>query len=163
MREIRKEERTAELIEQLVHVWEASVRETHLFLSGEEIEAIKEYVPEALRGIRHLITETDADGVPSAFMGIENGKLEMLFIAPKDRGKGLGRKLLEYGMKNYDVRELTVNEQNPRAREFYEHMGFGIYKRTKLDEQGNPYPILFMRVQPERGKGSAGEKSHSHQ
>lgn len=25
-------------------------------------------------------------------------------------------------------------------------MGFKTYKRTELDEQGNPYPILYMRL-----------------
>ena len=48
-------------------------------------------------------------------------------------------------MENYAVERLTVNEQNPQARGFYEHMGFHVYKRTELDEQGNPYPLLYMR------------------
>ena len=46
---------------------------------------------------------------------------------------------------SYAVDELTVNEQNPRAAAFYEHMGFEVYKRTELDEQGNPYPLLYMK------------------
>ena len=41
--------------------------------------------------------------------------------------------------------EVTVNEQNPQAVGFYEHMGFAAYKRTDLDEQGNPYPLLYMK------------------
>lgn len=41
--------------------------------------------------------------------------------------------------------EVAVNEQNPLARGFYEHMGFRPYKRTELDEQGNPYPLLYMK------------------
>ena len=36
-----------------------------------------------------------------------------------------------------------MNEQNPQARGFYEHMGFQVYKRTELDEQGNPYPLIY--------------------
>ena len=43
------------------------------------------------------------------------------------------------------MERLTVNEQNPQAKGFYEHMGFHVYKRTELDEQGNPYPLLYMR------------------
>ena len=41
MKEIRKEDRTSLLVEQLLDVWERSVRETHLFLSDGEIEEIK--------------------------------------------------------------------------------------------------------------------------
>ena len=138
-------DRTPELLGRLLQVWEDSVRATHLFLSDAEIKDIKAYVPQALNGIAHLVTAEDETGRPVAFMGIENGTLEMLFIAPEERGKGLGRRLLQYGMEHYAVRQLTVNEQNPQARGFYEHMGFHVYKRTDLDEQGNPYPLLYMR------------------
>lgn len=84
------------------------------------------------------------EGCAAAFMGIEDGTLEMLFISPEERGKGLGRRLIQYGIENYAVRRLAVNEQNPQARGFYEHMGFQVYKRTELDEQGNPYLLLYM-------------------
>lgn len=77
-------------------------------------------------------------------MGISERKLEMLFLGPNERGKGLGRKLLEYGIKNYHVEELVVNEQNPAALHFYEHLGFEVICRFETDEQGNPYPILYM-------------------
>lgn len=136
-------ERTSDLIQQLLEVWEQSVRATHLFLSDSEINHIKEYVPRALEGIAHLVIAKQ-EGASVAFMGIADGTLEMLFIAPKERGKGLGKRLLCYGMEHYDVRRLAVNEQNPQARGFYEHMGFAVYKRTETDEQGGPYSLLYM-------------------
>ena len=77
-------------------------------------------------------------------MGIDDGSLEMLFISPEERGKGLGKRLIKHGIENYAARWLTVNEQNPQAIGFYEHMGFHVYKKTELDEQGNPYPLLYM-------------------
>ena len=80
-------------------------------------------------------------------MGIEENKLEMLFIKNSERGKGLGKQLLIYGIENYHVKELAVNEQNPEAKGFYEHMGFKVYKRNELDDQGNPYPVLYMRLE----------------
>lgn len=40
-------------------VREDSVKATHTFLSNEEIEKIKKYVPQALEGIAHLIIEID--------------------------------------------------------------------------------------------------------
>nr|MCR4941821.1 GNAT family N-acetyltransferase [Campylobacter sp.] len=87
------------------------------------------------------------NNIPIAFMGIAEQKLEMLFITDNERGKGIGKELLNYGIENYNVNELTVNEQNPNAKGFYEHIGFKVYKRSELDEQGNPYPILFMRLE----------------
>lgn len=61
-------------------------------------------------------------------------------------------KLVQYGLEMYGVREVTVNEQNPDAVGFYEHLGFETYKRTDLDEEGNPYPLLYMRWE-ERERG----------
>lgn len=139
-------QRTPLLIAQLVKVWEASVKATHLFLSAGEIEKIKGYVPDALKNVSHLLIAENGKSEPVAFMGIEGRKIEMLFIAPEERGKGLGRQLIKYGIENYAVNEVCVNEQNPQAVGFYEHMGFRVYKRTDFDEQGNPYPILCMEL-----------------
>ena len=122
------------------------VRATHLFLSDGEVRSIREYVPQALLGAAHLLVAEDEAGAPAAFMGVEDGTLEMLFIDPEERGKGLGRRLLRLGIESYGVRRLAVNEQNPRAAGFYEHMGFEAYARSETDEQGNPYPILYMRL-----------------
>ena len=122
------------------------VRATHLFLSDGEVRSIREYVPQALLGAAHLLVAEDEAGAPAAFMGVEDGALEMLFIDPEERGKGLGRRLLRRGIESYGVRRLAVNEQNPRAAGFYEHMGFEVFARSETDEQGNPYPILYMRL-----------------
>ena len=73
-------------------------------------------------------------------------KIFLIHLQQEERGKGLGRQLLEHGIQRYAVESLVVNEQNPQAREFYEHMGFQVFERSDLDEQGNPYPILSMRL-----------------
>ena len=137
-------ERTPLLTQQLLDVWERSVRATHLFLSDKEIQNIKAYVPQALQGVAHLVIAQDGDGRPAAFMGVNEQMLEMLFVAPRERGKGVGKALLQYGMEQFGVSRLAVNEQNPQAKGFYDHMGFQVYRRTELDEQGNPYPLLYM-------------------
>ena len=139
------QDRTPQQIQQLLAVWEASVRATHRFLSEEEIGRIKSYVPQALGGVEHLAAAQDGDGTLLGFMGVAEGRLEMLFLSPAARGKGLGRQLLQYGIEQYGVTELTVNEQNPQAVGFYTHMGFVTYKRTDHDEEGGPYPLLYMR------------------
>ena len=146
MKIIEVKNRISELINCLLEVWEGSVKATHLFLSDREIKNIKEYVPQALQGVAHLVVAQDGAGRPAAFMGVEGGTLEMLFITPEERGKGLGKRLLQYGIEHYAVQRLTVNEQNPQAKGFYEHMGFCVYKRTDRDEQGGPYPLLYMRL-----------------
>ena len=120
------------------------MRATHAFLSAQEILAIRDVVPQALAGVETLVVALEGS-VPQGFMGAQAGRLEMLFLAPEARGRGLGRQLLEEAIARYSVEELTVNEQNPQAVGFYEHLGFRTYKRTELDEEGRPYPLLYMR------------------
>ena len=138
-------QREPQLICQLTTIWEDSVRASHLFLSEAEIQEIKAYVPQALTGVSRLLVAERAPGQPVAFMGIEGPRLEMLFLSPAERGAGLGRQFLEYGIRHYHLQELTVNEQNPQAVGFYQHMGFETYRRTDCDEQGGPYPLLYMK------------------
>ena len=145
MRIIEATDRNPLLIERLLDVWKSSVKATHLFLSEDEIENIKKYIPQALKEIPHLLIVENENQIPVGFMGIVEQHLEMLFISREERGKGFGKELLKYGIEKYAVNDLSVNEQNPLAKGFYEHMGFEVYKRTELDEQGNPYPLLYMK------------------
>lgn len=138
-------DRTPELVERLVCVWERSVHETHSFLSEAEVAEIKPFVPQAITSVKTLVM-AEKDGAPVGFMGVQDRRLEMLFLDPEVRGQGLGRRLLEHGIEHLGVTELTVNEQNPQAVGFYEHLGFKTYRRAELDEEGRPYPLLYMRL-----------------
>lgn len=140
------ENRTAQLIEQLTELWEASVRASHHFLREEDICEIRGFVPMALGGVKELMVAMDESQRPLAFMGVEQGVLEMLFVSPDHFGKGIGRKIVQHGIDNYGIKEVTVNEQNPSALEFYKRMGFSAYKRTDCDEQGRPFPLIYMRL-----------------
>ena len=132
-------ERDEQLISSLVTVWESSIRATN-------IREIKKYVFQAIEEIPILVVAVD-NKETLAFMGIAEDKLEMLFITAQRRGQGIGRNLLEIGINDYEITEVCVNEQNPQALAFYEYMGFTIYRRSELDEQGNPFPILFLHRQ----------------
>lgn len=121
-------ERTPRLVEALTAVWEHSVRATHHFLSESEILRIRAYVPQAVGGVAQLVAAENQAGEPVGFMGVENGRL------------------LRCGIEQYGVREVTVNEQNPQAVDFYAHFGFRTYRRTERDEEGGPYPLLYMRL-----------------
>ena len=108
-------------------------------LSAPEIAAIRTYVPQALCGVEHLIVAQDESGTPVGFMGVQENRLWTRRRA--------ARALVPVccALEQYGVSELTVNEQNPAAAGFYRHMGFAVYRRSELDEQGGPYPILYMR------------------
>ena len=147
-------ERTGELIEALAAVWEASVRATHAFLTEEDVVALR---PEARAGIAgvDVLEVARVDGEPCGFSGVQDGKLEMLFVAPEARGRGVGKALLARAIGLHGATELDVNEQNPQAVGFYEHEGFAVVGRSAVDDAGRPFPLLHMRLADVReGEGS---------
>ena len=145
--EIKKSERSENLVTKLLEIWEKSVQATHAFLSEEEILKIKEYVPGTICGVETLLVLFDkGENSPLGFMGIEGKKIEMLFLSPDARGKGFGKRLVQRGIEIFSAEEVTVNKQNQKAKGFYEHLGFKTYKTSTTDEQRNPYPIAWMKL-----------------
>ena len=144
IRYIPPSERDGGLLNRLAALWEGSVRATHHFLREADIENLKPYVTEGLAGIRHLYVATDATA-PTAFIGIQDEKIEMLFVLPQHLRKGIGKRLGTMAVRNHGAIFVDVNEQNPEARAFYEKLGFVEFGRTEMDEQGNLFPIIEMR------------------
>lgn len=140
----REDKRDTELIARLSEIWRRSVEKTHDFLTKDDIEGISHYVPDLIGKVPVLVTANDG-AEPLGFMGIDGHRLEMLFLDPDAMGKGIGKALLRYGIDECKVNELTVNEDNPSAAGFYRHMGFAEYRRTDTDEDGRPFPLLYMR------------------
>ena len=138
-------ERTDALVSLLTDIWEASVRATHIFLTEADIAALRQYVPDALRTVEHLTVLLDDRGQPAGFCGVDGRRLEMLFLHPDTIGKGAGRQLVQHTFDEYQVNAVCVNEQNPNAAAFYRHMGFTLDHRTECDEQGRPFPLLYLK------------------
>ena len=62
--------------------------------------------------VEHLIIAENEFNKIIAFMGTENNRLEMLFICLAERGKGIGKQLLKYGI---DLPLMRRNVINPHA------------------------------------------------
>jgi putative acetyltransferase len=131
---------------ELIDVWESSVRETHDFLKVEDILTLKPMI------LEHYFDAVDLRCIKNnhnkilGFVGVAAQNIEMLFILPSEIGKGLGKELMHYAIANQRAYKVDVNEQNPNAVRFYQKLGFKIVGRSKLDGQGNPFPLLHMRL-----------------
>lgn len=129
----------------VVDVWEASVRATHHFVTESDIEIFRPLVYDELPHTE-LACVRDADGMLIGFIGIAEGKIEMLFVHPDYRGHGIGRTLINYALNERGATSVDVNEQNDQAVGFYLWMGFEVVGRSELDGNGKPYPLLHMRL-----------------
>lgn len=77
-------------------------------------------------------------------MGVSENKVEMLFLKPDKRGMGLGRRLLELALTKLKTYKIDVNEENPDALGFYQHLGYKVVSRDEFDGNGRPHPILHL-------------------
>ena len=132
--------------QELIELWEASVRATHSFLIEENIQALKPLIlKHYFDAVDLRIAKNDVEKI-IGFIGVAEGNIEMLFISPDERNHGIGTQLLENAILHQEASKVDVNEQNPDAVGFYEHQGFKIVGRSELDGQGNPFPLLHMEL-----------------
>lgn len=129
---------------ELLMVWENSVRATHDFISEEDIAFFKPIIIEQAFPAVSLYYVKDDNNAIIGFIGIHEAKIEMLFVLEAAQGKGIGTQLLQYAIDNYAVKYVDVNEQNPKAVGFYQHLGFQITSRSPFDDLGKPFPILHL-------------------
>ncbi|MGO1767636.1 acetyltransferase [Advenella sp. S44] len=132
--------------ENITKVWEASVRATHDFLSAQDVLELRGQILNDWLPSLAVTVFTDESDAILGFSGVADEKLEMLFVAPSARGRGVGRALLNHAVSEMSIRLLDVNEQNGQAVGFYRHAGFESFGRSPVDGQGRPYPLLHMRL-----------------
>ncbi|HGJ5858382.1 MAG TPA: acetyltransferase [Arsenophonus nasoniae] len=131
---------------QLILIWENSVRATHDFLPEKMIATLRPLILNNYLPNLQVYMSVDEQNSITGFMAIEQNRLEILFIAPTLRRKGIGKALLQYAVTHFAVNEVDVNEQNKQAIDFYQQQGFKVYDRSELDGEGNPFPLLHLRL-----------------
>lgn len=128
----------------LMEIWESAVVHTHDFLQREDFLYYKGCIPAYFPHV--TLVGFEQAKLLVAFVGIFNGSIEMLFVDNHYRGRGIGKELVVYAMNHFGITKVDVNEQNIQAVGFYKHIGFEVYERSSLDNEGKPYPILHMQL-----------------
>lgn len=131
---------------QLLAIWEASVRATHDFLAEDDLNELKPLILEQYFDAVDLTCAKNGNGEILGFCGVHDGNIEMLFISPDVRGKGIGALLAAHAIKDQGATKVDVNEQNEQALGFYQHIGFTVTGRSPIDGQGKPYPLFHMAL-----------------
>lgn len=135
---------------QVVEVWEASVRATHHFLTEGDIQFFKPLIQNEFLHMVELACIRDENDNIVGFIGVEKEKIEMLFIHPLVRGKGIGQQLIMYAINDLNAKFVDVNEQNEQAVGFYKHMGFDVIGRSEKDGMNKPFPLLHMQLSDDK-------------
>jgi putative acetyltransferase len=125
-------------------IWRAAVNATHDFLAPSDRDAIEAELLEFFPQVS-LLLAVDSSDAPLGFMFLHDGHLEALFVDPDHHGKGIGKALIRNVLAAHPNLTVDVNEQNPKALRFYEHLGFERIGRSALDGQGRPYPLIHLQ------------------
>lgn len=144
LKEIDYSLRNETLIHKLTIIWQKSVEATHLFLSPLDI---KDILPQVVIGLKQIpiLLVSFTDDEPIGFAGIADDKLEMLFLSPDYFQQGIGYKMISTAIQDYQIKYVDVNKQNPKALKFYLRQGFTIFKRSPVDSDNRPFPILHLK------------------
>jgi putative acetyltransferase len=132
--------------EQVIEVWEQSVRTTHHFLQISDIDFYKNLVQGIDFNSFDVYCAFNDTAEMVGIIGVADYKLEMMFLKPSVIGKGVGKFLMDFILKDLKVVKVDVNEGNLNAINFYKKFGFHMYDRMPLDDHGKPYPILKMKI-----------------
>ena len=131
--------------DQLISVWERSVKATHHFVSPSDIDFFKQLVEQIDFSSFNTYCLIQ-DGLALGFIGTFDDEIAMLFLDPDHIGKGLGKRLMLFALNNLKAQKVEVNEQNVNAVGFYSKFGFVVYERTENDSQGKDSPVLKMKL-----------------
>lgn len=125
------------------------MRATHHFLQASDIDGLLPLVRDLYLPAVEVWVAVDAEDRPLGFIGLNEAHVEMLFIDPELRGRGIGRALLDFVREARGALSVDVNEQNPQAVGFYRHYGFVQTGRSPTDGEGRPFPLLHMGLPDE--------------
>ena len=80
---------------------------------------------------RHQLWVWDEDGEIAGFVGVDDGEVSHLYVAPPAQRRGIGTALLDHAKTVSPQRlELWVFQRNEDARRFYERHGFRLVRFT---------------------------------
>lgn len=138
---IRKlNEMTTKELDEIMLIWLKSNKEAHPFVSAKYWEDNVDVVREMLPKSEIYVYETDKN--IAGFVGLMGDYIAGIFVNSADRGKGIGKSLLDKIKNENDRLELSVYQKNEGAYSFYLREGFKV-KEEALDEDNQEIEYLM--------------------
>ena len=87
----------------------------------------------------------EADGIVKGLIRIAGKEVVELYVEHFFQGQGIGAELIEFAIKEHDVKFLWVLEKNANAIRFYETHGFQLTDNKVLEEGTPEYKVMMER------------------
>ena len=87
----------------------------------------------------------ESEGIIKGLIRIVEKEVVELYVEHFFQGQGIGAELIEFAIKEHDVKSLWVLEKNVNAIRFYESHGFHITEKKELEEGTTEYKVMMSR------------------
>lgn len=132
-------------LDPVAQIWLESNRQAHSFIEADYWEKNKEEVREMLP--HSLIEIAEIEGNIVGFIGMNETKIEGLFVNSNFQSRGIGHSLIEWAKTRNEVLTLNVYQKNQRALKFYLKEGFVIHEQL-IDEETGEIELLMQWKRP---------------
>lgn len=85
------------------------------------------------------------DGLIKGFIQMNRTEICKIYVDTFFQGKGIGKELIEYAIKEYDANDLWALEKNEKAISFYKKHGFKLTGEKKFEEDTIEYLVRLTR------------------
>lgn len=106
------------VFERLVSIWETSVRETHFFLTESDITELRPLLLNTYLPNLPVFITRDATGTIHGFIGVDENRIEMLFVDAASRGKVSESNFLLMPLRNYTQMKWMLMSKTLKASLF---------------------------------------------
>ena len=127
-------------LDPVIQIWLESNRQAHSFIETDYWEKNKEEVRKMLP--HSLIQVAEIEGNIVGFIGMNETKIEGLFVNYNFQSRGIGHSLIEWAKTRNEVLTLNVYQKNQRALRFYLKEGFVIGERL-MDQKTGEIELLM--------------------
>lgn len=87
----------------------------------------------------------ESEGIIKGLIRIVEKEVVELYVEHFFQGQGIGAELIEFAIKEHDVKSMWVLEKNVNAIRFYEAHGFHITEKKEFEEGTTEYKVMMSR------------------
>ena len=127
-------------LDYVVKIWLESNIQAHSFIESDYWKENKEEVRKMLP--HSLIQVAEIDGNIVGFIGMNETRIEGLFVSSDFQSRGIGHSLIEWAKTGNEELTLSVYQKNQRALHFYLKEGFVIGERL-MDQKTGEIELLM--------------------
>ena len=133
-------------INKVMDIWEESTIKAHDFIDKDYWKNNYDTVKNVYIPISDTFVYDDGENIKGFISIIDNEFIGALFVDVKDKGLGIGSKLIDYTISKYGKLNLAVYKENVKGVKFYTHKGFKIIKEQKNEDSGFEEYIMELKA-----------------